>query len=228
MTRELALRPLATAIQVGNEANVVGAPAAADGAYGGVRRALALGVTAAATERRRAGRRDLLVGFNWASAGNAGPDAEFWRDLRREGGARLARDVDWVGLDVYPGTWSAERTDDIGMVRRAMARQLDDLRKRALPLAGLGSRVALRVTENGFPTGTARSEQQQATLMRAAVTTVNRLRGRYGVTDYRWFDLRDARSGSPDFQDGYGILRDDDSEKPAFATFAGLVRRLGR
>jgi hypothetical protein len=64
----------------------------------------------------------------------------------------------------------------------------------------------------------------QVNAMRAALETVDR--DRYNITDYRWFDLRDADSTGPSFESQYGLLRDDYSPKPAFAVFRSLVARL--
>ena len=91
-------------LQVTNEANVTGAPDAADGAYRGARAALVRGVIAARDEARRRGLHDLRIGFNWAyQLGRS--ERAFFASLRRRGGKRFATAVDWVGLNSYPGTW---------------------------------------------------------------------------------------------------------------------------
>jgi hypothetical protein len=58
------------------------------------------------------------------------------------------------------------------------------------------------------------------------VTAVSAVRSRLGVTDFRWFDLRDADSSSTSFESQYGLLRDNYSPKPAFAVYRELVARL--
>ena len=60
------------------------------------------------------------------------------------------------------------------------------------------------------------------------VGAVNEFRGTYNVTDYRWFDLRDHRSSSANFQHQYGLLRDDYTPKPAFEVYRELVDELSR
>ncbi len=60
------------------------------------------------------------------------------------------------------------------------------------------------------------------------VRAVHRFRANYNVTDYRWFDLRDADSSSLNFQQQYGLLRDDYKPKPAFGTYRRLIAQLGR
>jgi hypothetical protein len=57
---------------------------------------------------------------------------------------------------------------------------------------------------------------------------VHDFRGTYNVTDYRWFDLRDHNTSSQNFQQHYGLLRDDYSPKPAFGAYRELVRRFAR
>ena len=59
------------------EANVPGAPDAADGAYPGVSEALVRGVIAASDEARRA-RLGIRVGFNWAYRYTPQGDQSFW------------------------------------------------------------------------------------------------------------------------------------------------------
>src|SRR5204862_5418658 len=93
-----------------------------------------------------------------------------------------------------------------------------------MPIAGLGASVPIHIEENGWPTGPGRSEQEQATALQAMVGVADRFRGTYGVTDYRWFDLRDHNSASTNFQHHYGLLRDDYSPKPAFAVYRALVQ----
>lgn len=226
--RSFARNRRVVSVQIGNEANVIGAASASDGAFRRAKRAIALGVIAAAREARRSRRPGLKVGLNWAAGSNVRPDARFWHDLRRLGGARFARSVSWVGTDVYPDTFSHAGASDPVAVGTVMVDTLKYLRYTALPMAGLDRSVRLHVSENGFPTGATRDEEQQAILLRAAVTAVNNVRGYFGVTDYRWFDLSDAQTGSPDMQHGYGILRDDYSQKPGFAVLADLIRTIGR
>jgi hypothetical protein len=225
MVRRFGGRREVVGFQITNEANVAGAPDAADGDFPGVLAALARGVIAARAEAAALGRRDLGIGFN---AANGEGGRRFWRALRRAGGTEFRRAVGYVGLDVYPGTWptpsrrppsarAARRT-----VRRAIVRLRRDMRR-----AGLGRRVAVHVSEAGYPTGPGRSEQAQARVLRATVAAVLAARRRHNVTDFRWFDLRDADSRSADFQSRYGLLRDDLTPKPAYRELRSLVARHG-
>lgn len=221
--RQLGRHKALVGLQITNEANVRNAPDAGDGAFPGARKALVRGVVAARAELRRMKVRRVTVGFNVAESVT---DRTFWRDLRRLGGTRFARAVDWVGVDVYPSTWPAS-TPTRAKVRRHVTSALRTLRTKNLPSAGLGRRVKLHITENGYPTGPGRSEASQVLVLEESVKTVSRLRRTYGVTDYRWFNLRDADSDSTHFEHQYGVLRDDGTAKPAFAVLQDLLDRLG-
>jgi hypothetical protein len=216
------------ALQVTNEANVRGAPEAADGAYPGAEDALIRGVVAADAEARRHGYGQVGIGFNWAYAVGQG-EATFWSRLGRDGGASLRRSLDWVGLDVYPHTWGPTVGGGLAAAtRKTVLASLRALRGRYLPLAGIPARVPLHISENGYPTGPGRTEAMQVTAMKAAVSTVFANRSIYGVTDYRWFDLRDADSSSASFESRYGLMRDDYSPKASFSAYRELIATLTR
>jgi hypothetical protein len=220
--------PRFVSLQVTNEANIRSAPAAADGSYAGAVDALIRGVVAAKAEARRLGLQHLAVGFNWAYSLDRA-ERGFWQGIGR-GGPAFRRALDWVGLDVYPGTWgprSPGRTlasATTNTVRQALA----TLRNRFMRLARIPADVALHVSENGFPTGPRRTEAMQSAALAAAVAAVDASRAKYHVTDYRWFDLRDADSSSSSFENRYGLLNDDYTPKAAFDAYRRLVARLGR
>lgn len=224
----LAVNPRLVSLQVTNEANVSGAANATDGYYGAAAHALIAGVIAAKHEAHGLRLHRLEVGFNWAYGTDPG-EASFWHYLDRHGGARFAHAVDWVGIDVYPGTWGP-RIDSahLGRATTAMIRAaLHALRSRYMPLAGLGHQVAIHISENGYPTGPGRTPEMQATVMRASIAAVHALSTRYHITDYRWFDLRDASSASQRFEDQYGLMYDDYTPKPAFELYRELIARYG-
>lgn len=211
------------ALQVTNEANVRGAPAAADGAYAGAQDALIRGIVAAHGEARARGYGQIRVGFNWAYSVAPG-EAAFWRRLGQAGGPTFRRSLDWVGLDLYPETWGPRiRGGLAAATREAVVASLAALRRKYMPLARLSRKVPLHISENGYPTGPGRTEAMQVTAMNAAVWAVEASRALYGVTDYRWFDLRDADSSSASFESRYGLMRDDYSPKAAFGAYRKLV-----
>ena len=225
--RQLGGNPNVTHLQVTNEANVDGAPNAADGAYPGARTALVRGVIAAGDEARSRGVQHLRIGFNWAyQLGRS--ERAFFSSLWRIGGKRFATAVDWVGLDSYPGTWGpALAAGDLASgVRTATLAAIGLLREDLLPRARLAG-AELHVSESGYPTGPGRTEAMQEEALRAAVQAVAEVAAAQRVTGYRWFDLRDADSASPSFESRYGLMRDDYSAKPAFTAYRDLIATLG-
>jgi hypothetical protein len=225
--QSLGPKPGFVSLQVTNEANQGGSPNTSDGYYAGARDALIDGVIAAKDETRKDGFAQVKVGFNWAYASD-GSERAFWRYLGRRGGRRFVGDLDWVGLDAYPGTWGP------ALGRRGLAAEttsfmdgaLRALRVTYMPLAGIPHRVPLRVSETGFPTGPGRTDAMQVTFMKAAASAVYHARGVYNITGYRWFDLRDADSSSSSFESQYGLMRDDYSPKPAFGAYRALIASL--
>jgi hypothetical protein len=213
-------------LQVTNEANLPGAPDASDGAFAGAAEAVVNGVIAAKDESRRDGYPRLRIGFSWGYDERPEASSSFWATLGRIGGRRFAEAVDWVGLDSYPGTWVPQiplSTFMPGLAAGAVKESVRSLRDCLMPLAGLGNATAIHIAENGFPTGAGRSEELQSQVLVAMVRSVDAIRATYGVTDYRWFDLRDSSSADPSIESQYGITRDDYSPKAAFATYRDLI-----
>jgi hypothetical protein len=222
--------PRFVSLQVGNEANIPGAPDASDGAFAGAAEAVVKGVIAAKDAARRAGDGQLRIGFSWGYDERTEASSSFWATLGRIGGRRFAEAVDWVGLDSYPGTWVPQiPLSSLMPVHAAGAVEEDvrSLRDCLMPLAGLGNATAIHIAENGFPTGAGRSEDLQSQVLAAMVRSVDAIRGTYGVTDYRWFDLRDSSSADPSVESRYGITHDDYSPKAAFATYRDLIAGHG-
>ncbi|HWD76940.1 MAG TPA: hypothetical protein VG371_17515 [Solirubrobacteraceae bacterium] len=215
-------------LQVTNEANVTGTPNASDGYYAGAEEALIGGVIAAKAAIRARGFNQVSVGFNWAYGGNVNEHA-FWSFLGRKGGAGFVSALDWVGLDIYPGTWGPPLSGSLSSgTTAAMKTALTELRSVYLPLAGIPFRVPLHVSESGYPTGPGRTPAMQVQAMDAAVGAVVAGQSTFNITGYRWFDLRDAISASSDFESQYGLMTDAYVPKPAFFTYQALVARFGR
>jgi hypothetical protein len=96
-----------------------------------------------------------------------------------------------------------------------------------MPRASLGAGVDVWVSENGYATNLGRTEAEQVESLDSTVRALHRWSGELGVSDYRWFNLRDNNSDGTDLFAAVGLLRDDYSAKPAFATFRGLVGLFG-
>jgi hypothetical protein len=211
---------------VTNEANVGGAPNASDGYYAGAKDALIGGVLAARAAIQARGLHQVGVGFNWAVAGTGDPRA-FWSYLGSRGGAAFVRALNWVGLDIYPGTWGAPLSGSLSSgTTTAMNAALTDLRSVYLPLAGIPFSVPIHISESGYPTGPGRTPAMQVEALRAAVGAVQAGRAKFNISDYRWFDLRDALSNTTNFQTQYGLMTDAYVPKPAFFAYRDLVAQL--
>jgi hypothetical protein len=224
--RILARRPSVKALTITNEANFPVSPNTSDGSYPGVIQAIVTGVTAARRELDRMGRPDIQLGFSFAWRWLPAADADFWRQLGSLATPEFRRALDYVGLQIYPGlvfppvsTPSAAGDDTV--------EALTLLRGCYMPLGGFGSNVDLWVTENGYPTNLARTEADQDVALGSTLDAVHRYSGALGVTDYRWFNLRDNVSDGTDLFDAVGLLRDDYSEKPAFATYRSEIKGIG-
>jgi hypothetical protein len=227
VVRRFGRNPLVVGIQVTNEVNFLPiAPDASDAAFKGAKDALIRGVEMAHDVARHLGYRQLSVGFNWAYENTPANEEQFWTYLRDRGGERFVHSLDWVGLDAYPGTFFPPAEATPGGFRDGMVNAMSVLRDCYMPIANIPKRTPIRVEENGYPTGAGRSEATQVEALKEMVGAVNRFRGTFNVTDYRWFDLRDHLTSDPNFQRHYGLLRDDYTPKPAFAVYRRLVAKL--
>ena len=214
------------ALQIANEVNISFSPDSSDGGYERAPAALVEGVIAAKREVRRLRLHRLKIGFNWFWHLDEATERRFWAALRDRGGPRFARAVDWIGLDAYPGTVFPPSVP-LGGERDAMVSAMRSLRCFAR-VPGIPSSTPIKVEENGWPTlPPARGYAEQAQRLRAMVRAVSDYRGTFGVSDYRWFNLRDADSAAPTLFQHFGLLESDYDPKPAFAVYHGLLRELG-
>jgi len=226
----LAALPGLVALQIGNEPNNTTSAAAGDGAYPGVINAIAHGVPAARTALTAAGRPDVAVGFNWAAGNSPCSTEPMWSQLRLAGGNAFISAVGWVGIDVYPGTWSAPAQTTFPTARLVNSTVTDSLRclrTQHMATAHLPASVTITVAETGYPTDAGRSETTQATVLQQTIAAIESVRDKYGVTDVRWFSLRDANTASGQLENGYGLLHDDYTTKPAFAAYQQIIAAKG-
>jgi hypothetical protein len=214
------------ALQITNEVNMTFSPNTSDGAWKNATAALVKGVEVTQRYSNRLGYGRLKIGFNFAWRFGTQADADFWDSLRTVGGSRLRRATDWIGLDLYPGTYvpPAVAIADYG---DAFLEALAQTRECYMPKAGFGPRFPLKIEETGWPTGPGRTEAEQKRILRQFVNVAHRYRGAYNITDFRWFGLRDNNSGGPDYQSYFGLLRDDYSRKPGFREYRRLIARYG-
>jgi hypothetical protein len=227
MVALLGPNPRLVALQIANEVNFTLSPDSSDGAYPAAREALVQGVIAARREADRLGHRHVEVGFNWLYRMDTASERSFWEYLRDRGGPEFVAALGWVGLDAYPGTFFPPAVPP-GGERDWVVNALDLLRRCYLPTARIPFETPIHVQENGFPTGPGRSYERQVQALRTMVRAFHDYRGTFNVSDYRWFNLRDADTESAGFQQQYGLVKDDYDVKPAFEAYRTLVRELSR
>jgi hypothetical protein len=225
VVRRLGANPSVVGLQITNEVNFTASQDSSDGAYQGAKDALIAGVVAAHQLAASLKYSQLKIGFNWFYRTDPSSEDSFWTYLGTHGGPAFAAAVDWVGLDAYPQTFFPP-ADTPGGERDAVINALSVMRDCYLPEAGITERAPIYVEENGYPTGPGRSEDAQRQTMQTMITAFHDYRGTYHVSDYRWFNLRDADSSSPNFQQQFGILHDDYSPKAGFESYRSLVASL--
>ena len=214
-----------------NEVNLTFSPNTSDGYYAGAEDALIQGIETAHSEAVRRHFKQLRFGFTYAYRFSPQGDASFFSYLGAHGGKQFRTALSFVGLDFYPGsvyppvmapgdTYTAELAQAAGVLRKCFA-----------PMAGIGPRTPIWITENGVPTG-ALSDAQQAAALQELVTAAHQYSGTFGITDYRWFNLRDSTSSGPSTLVGVtfssdGLLRGDYTAKPSFSDYRRLIAAFG-
>jgi hypothetical protein len=203
-------------VQVTEEPNVTG-NAVLDGDYPDVLRAIVAGVRAANDEAQRLGFDHLRIGTNTTPL--FGASAGFYTSLVEIGGDQLIDDLDYIGLDMFPDVF--RRIGDAS-VRTGTAALLRHHRQNVLAPAGLGH-CALHITEHGWPTGSDRSPERQAAVIREVIEAVLDAKDELDIAAYELFSLRDADSSNPDMFHQFGIMTDGYVPKPAYGVFKELV-----
>ena len=210
------------AIQVTGEANLTHVPAAADGAFPNATEAFVHGVLAASQAKRRH-RATAAIGF--AVSPEVQPaSAPFWPAVAAMAGDEIAAAVDYAGLDMYPDVFGPRLGLD--QLDGAVDWLLRSFRDQALPIAGIGLDVPIRICENGWPTGAGRNESRQADVLESVLRCVDARASELNVTHWELFTLRDADSSKDDLFHNFGILRDDYSPKPAYDRLVRLFAEL--
>jgi hypothetical protein len=217
--------PRVVSAQVTNEANLGLSADSSDGGYTFVKDALIRGVEAVHARVVSDGAAARFkVGFNWFYRGDPTSEKNFWTYLRDNGGPTFVAALDWVGLDAYPGTVFLP-LEPPGGYYNGMVNAMSTLHDCLMAYAGIDKPIYIEetgfITEGPDPSIKGPAVQLQA--LQELTGAVRDYAGRYRVTDFRWFDLRDADSGSPNPQQHYGLLYSDYSPKPAFCAYAVVV-----
>jgi hypothetical protein len=240
--------PRVVAMTITNEVNIGFSPNTSDGAYKRADDALIGGIEAAHDEAVGKRYRQLRFGFTYAYRFSPTGDAALFSYLGAHGGAAFRAALGFVGLDFYPGSIFPPVMLPGQSYRQALAQALGVVRDCLAPKAGIPASVPIWITENGVPSacpasgpadplapessGCSLSDAQQAAALSELVRGAYDYSGTYNVTDYRWFNLRDAESTGPETLVGAtfasdGLLRDDYSHKPSFAAYRELIGSLG-
>jgi hypothetical protein len=219
------------AMTITNEVNLQFSPNTSDGYYSGAQDALIAGIEAGHARALHKGFSQLRFGFTYAYRFSPQQDASFFAYLGAHGGRPFQRALGFVGLDFYPGTVYPPAMAPGDTYRAELAQAAGVVRDCYAPMAGIVRTVPIWITENGIPTGQL-SEAQQADALQQLVRAAHDYSGTFGITDYRWFNLRDSSSGGPAALVGPtfssdGLLRDDYTRKPSFAAYRGLIAAFG-
>jgi hypothetical protein len=214
------------ALSITNEGNVHMSPNTSDGWYEGVEEAIVVGTLAARDELDRMGREDIELGFSFAWRMDPPSDRDFWQELGELGTEEFVEATDYVGLQIYPGkVWPPQirpgRTAGEEVLEAAWL-----LRDCFMPQANLGH-VDLWITENGYGTNLGDSEEEQEERTRSTLEAIHEWSGTLGLTDYRWFNLRDNRTDGVDVFSAVGLMRDDYTAKPAFCVMREGIAAYG-
>ncbi|WP_420031365.1 hypothetical protein ACN2WE_00090 [Streptomyces sp. cg28] len=191
-----------------------------DGSTPNVLNALVQGVIAAKEEIQALGHR-VAVGFN--AVPSFDPADSFWSGLGALADARFRQSLDYVGLDFFPDVFRPVAADQLA---DAVTAVLTTFRYTSLAQAGIPDTVPIRVCENGWPTGPGRSEQRQTAVLDTVIRTIAALAADLNIDGYSLFALRDADSNAEGLFHHFGLLNDDYTRKPAFATYRQLINEL--
>jgi hypothetical protein len=219
------------AMTITNEVNLSVSPNTSDGAYAGAKDALIQGIEAVHDEALKRGYTQLRFGFTYAYRFAPNGDAAFFSYLGAHGGPRFTAALGFVGLDFYPGTIYPPAMAPGDTYRADFAQAAGVVRDCFAPMAGIGPRVPIWITENGVPTGVL-SGAQQAAALQQLVQAAHDYSGTFNITDYRWFNLRDSTESPPGTLIGPtfssdGLLTSDYTPKPSFDAYRTLIGRLG-
>lgn len=214
-------RPHLRYLQVTEEANV-NLPSL-DGYYPNSRRALVEGIVFAKQEIKAAGL-SIEVGFNATPDFN--PDRQFWKEIRRLATPEFYESLDYVGVDFFPDVFRPLPKANNQVVAYDPIKQVISFFRSDMSDAGIRSDMPLHITENGWPTNSSRSEEDQSAVLEAIIRAIHSMRFEFNITSYELFDLRDADSKSEDIFYRFGVMNDDYTPKLAFQTYCCLISEL--
>lgn len=215
------------ALTITNEVNFPVSSNTSDGAFKNALDAIVRGTVAARSALERRGRGDVALGFSYAYRFTPSGDESFWRGIGARSTPAFRAALDYVGVQLYPGLVYPPAPMPGQTAGDATLEALALVRDCYMPLARIGRGTRLWITENGYATNLGRSEARQVSDLSSTVRAVHRYSGTLGVTDYRYFNLRDNRANGTGLFDDVGLLRADYTRKPAYGAFRRLIGRYG-
>jgi len=207
-------------LQITEEANVK--LPSLDGFFEGSRKALVEGVVHAKAYIRDLGL-PIQVGFNATPDFN--PQRTFWKEIGSLAASDFHNALDYVGLDFFPGVFRPLPANDKATLENAITMVLKVF-KEDIATAGIDASIPLHITENGWPTTSDKSEEDQSQMLNTIVSALFKLRGTFNIQTYEMFSLRDADTSVDNLYYRFGIMRDNYTKKKAFEMFGDLVRQF--
>ena len=224
VVKTYAAQPALTQSQVTNEANSPFNAGASDGAYPQAMQALVSGIESGYQAKIRY-HSQVKLGFNWFYSFGQTADVQWWTDLGKLGGKRFAQDVNWVGVDDYPGTWVPSTIPGSGQSlanagKNDVIKALNTVRTELMPLANLNSTVQLGLSEIGWATNPpTRSLSEQSTLVKAFSEGACSVAKKDNVGFMQWFELIGKdKSGL-----AMGLMSSTFTPKPAFSAYKSII-----
>ncbi len=214
--------PYICKLQITEEANV-NLPVL-DGHYPKSKDALVQGVIHAHQVLREM---DLQIPVGFNATPDFNPDRQFWKEIASMAGKPFYDALGFVGLDFFPDVFRP--IPDAGDEKNLenVIKYILGLYRKDLLEARIQHQIPLHITENGWPTGNNRSEEDQTLRLEKIIRVIYQLRSEFNIECYELFALRDADSSNPDIFHQFGILKDDYTPKKIFHTFKKLVEELG-
>lgn len=216
--------PYLTSLQITEEPNNPDAASGGDGSSPNIVEALHAGVIAAKSATREYGY-DVQIGFNATPSFN--PADTFWSRIGQLATPSFLDALDYIGLDFFPDVFRPLAPDGTpGDLRTSVSAVLQAFRGSNLATGKIPSSIPIHIGENGWPTGDQWSYERQAAVLETVVRTIVEQSTALNITHYTYFDLRDAHSAHADRFWHFGLMRDDYTPKPAFATYRHLIDTL--
>jgi hypothetical protein len=210
-------------LQITEEANV-NLPGL-DGHYPASRVALVNGIVFAQSILKKMGL-SIPVGFNATPDFN--PDKSFWKEIKSLANPAFYDALGYVGLDFFPDVFRPlPNIEGEGGLESAIRYIIKQYRLADLFQASIPEKIPIHITENGWPTGEGRSQEQQADKIEKIIRVIYSLRKELHITHYEFFALRDADSQKQDLFYQFGLLKDDYTPKKAFHVYKELIQEMG-